>query len=313
MDKFALIEENQVEEIVKIAKFASELELEILNLGSGEMKLNAFDVSRPGLQLCGFYNYTKGERIQVIGTTEHNFIKTLDPEVRTKRIREFFAKGMPCLIFSKSIIVEDYFIEYAEEFNLPLLRSHGNTTTLIHDLVNYLNELLAERTQVHGVLMEIMGVGVLIYGNSGVGKSEAALDLVKRGNRLISDDVVMIKRIGKHLIGTAPEIIRHFMEVRGIGIINIGTLYGAGAIKYVQEVEMVIELENWDGSKEYERIGSNLSYETILGIKLPKNTIPVTKGRNLANIIETAAMAMRMRYYGYNAAEEIEKRSNFNG
>lgn len=308
MERFASVEQNNVTETVKVSKFASELELEVLYADNAEMTLSAADVSRPGLQLCGFFNYEKGNRVQVMGHTEYKFLQTLPLELRKERVHELFMRGMPCLILTKGLQVEDYIMENAVKYNVPVLLARENSTTFINSLINYLNQLLAQRTQVHGVLMEVLGVGVLICGNSGVGKSEASLDLVKRGNRLVSDDVVILKKVGKQLVGTAPDLIRHFMEVRGIGIINIGRLYGAGAIKYVQELEMIIELEKWDDKKDYERIGDTLMFETILGIKVPKNIIPVTSGRNIANIIETAVMAMRMRYYGYNAAEEIEKR-----
>ncbi len=297
-------------ESVMLDKFASDLSLELLYAGRGIVRLTSMSVDRPGLRLAGFYSYFDSRRILVIGLTEHEYLRSFTEEVRRKKIKKLFECGeIPCVIFSRDLPVMPEFLEYARKSLTPVFRSSKMTTAVMNDLFIYLSRLLAPATTIHGVLMDVFGAGILLTGSSGVGKSETAMELIKRGHRLVADDSVLVRRVENELVGTAPERIRYFMELRGIGIINVKNMYGSGSILGEKEVELVMELEPWRRDKEYDRIGGEGSTEEILGVKLPKLTIPVSPGRNLAILIEVAARNHRLKGMGYDAAQELIQRT----
>ena len=277
------------QETILLESFCSALDLEIVFAGRGRVMLSSYSVTRPGLQLAGYFKYFDATRIMVLGNAEYEFLRDLSPETRRERIRTLLSyKEIPCIILSRDLPALQEIIEEARLTGLPILRTDKVTTALMNDLFFYLNKKLAPSTTVHGVLMDVSGVGILITGHSGVGKSETAMELIKRGHRLVADDSVIIKRVADSLIGSSPELIRYFMELRGIGIINIKNMYGSGSILNEKEIELVMELENWDEGKEYDRLGDGTLYETILDRKVMKHIIPVKPGRNLSIIIEVA-------------------------
>ena len=253
------------QETILLESFCSALDLEIVFAGRGRVMLSSYSVTRPGLQLAGYFKYFDATRIMVLGNAEYEFLRDLSPETRRERIRTLLSyKEIPCIILSRDLPALQEIIEEARLTGLPILRTDKVTTALMNDLFFYLNKKLAPSTTVHGVLMDVSGVGILITGHSGVGKSETAMELIKRGHRLVADDSVIIKRVADSLIGSSPELIRYFMELRGIGIINIKNMYGSGSILNEKEIELVMELENWDEGKEYDRLGDGTLYETIL-------------------------------------------------
>ena len=297
-------------ETVMLDKFASDLGLEMLYAGRGIVKLTSISVDRPGLRLAGFFSYFDSQRIMLIGLTEHEYLRSFSEDERRTKIQKLFDCGeIPCVIFSRDLPVLNEFMECARSSGTPIFRSGKMTTSVMADLFVYLNRLLAPSTTVHGVLMDVFGAGILITGNSGIGKSELAMELIKRGHRLVADDSVLIKRVENELVGTAPERIRYFMELRGIGIINVKNMYGSGSILNEKEVELVMELEHWKQGKEYDRIGGEENAEEILGVKVPKLTVPVSPGRNLSILIEVAARNQRLKSMGYDAAKELIQRT----
>lgn len=297
-------------ETVMLDKFADDLGLQMLFAGRGIITLSSMSVDRPGLRLAGFYNYFDTERIMVMGLTEHEYLRSFSMEERKEKIEKMFACGeIPCIIFSRDLPVLPEFMECARAAGCPVFRTGKMTTSLIGDLFTYLNRMLAPSTSVHGVLMDVNGVGIMLTGNSGVGKSETAMELIKRGHRLVADDSVIIKRVENELIGTAPERIRYFMELRGIGIINVKNMYGSGSVLNEKTVELVMEMEPWRRDKEYDRIGGEENVEEILGLAIPKLTIPVSPGRNLAILIEVAARNQRLKNMGYDASQELIQRT----
>ncbi len=302
---------GQVKQSVMLDKFASDLNLETVYTGRGVITLASMSVERPGLQLAGdFFTYFDSRRIIVIGLSEYEYLRALSTEDRKRKIGRLFEFGdLPCVILSRDLPALPEIIETAKHFSCPLFRSPKITTDLMSDLYIYLNRLLAPSISEHGVLMEVFGVGILLTGKSGVGKSETAMELIKRGHRLIADDSVIIKEIANELYGTAPDIIRYFMELRGIGIINVKSMYGSGSVLDEKKIQLVIQLENWQQGKEYDRIGDEISTTSYFDIKIPKLTIPVSPGRNLAIIIEVAARNFRLKSMGYDASEELITRS----
>ena len=267
------------------------------------------EVNRPALQLGGFYESFDNDRIQVIGRVEHNFLLSLEEEKRKKAVYGLFKREIPCLVVCRDMEVFPEMLEYAREFDTPILCTAQSTTDFIAELIYWLRDELADRIMMHGVLVDIYGEGVLITGASGIGKSETALELIKRGHRLIADDAVEIKKIAdRRLIGSCPEIIRYLIELRGIGIINVKELFGVGSVKDHKTVDLVIKLELWDGGNKgtaYDRLGLNEEYMEILGNKVQLNTIPARPGRNVAIICESAAIANRQKKMGKNTAKEF--------
>lgn len=290
---------------IKLHKVVENLGLEILIQSTDyyDIVLENADVNRPGLQLTGYMEEFPYKRLQVIGAVEFNYLTSLDSKMQYERFRGILSYDIPAVIFSYDRDVNGDIIDLARYYNVTLLRSPAKTTKLISDISDQLEYQLAPSTNVHGELLEVFGIGVLIMGKSSVGKSETALELVTRGHRLVADDMVDITAIDKKLIGEAPENIRHFMELRGLGIINVRRLYGSGAIKIQTQVDMVIELEQWKDDFEYDRLGIDEHYIELLGIKLPHLVVPVRAGRNIGLIIEVAAMNQREKTFGYNAAK----------
>ncbi len=268
--------------------------------------ISSVEINRPGIQLAGFYGYFDNKRIQIIGKTEEGYIEELPEEVRRKRYEEFFSRKPALVIVARGLEVADYVLETARKYEVPILRSEESTSGLAAALISFLNLHLAPRITRHGVMVEVYGEGILLLGESGVGKSETAIELIKRGHRLIADDAVEIRRVSsRSLVGSAPENIRHFIELRGIGIVNASRIFGVGAVKLTEKIDMVIKLEPWDAGRVYDRTGLDEEKTEILGIKVPCVTIPVKPGRNLAVIIEVAAMNNRQKKLGYNAAQDL--------
>lgn len=274
-----------------------------------ERRICVADVTRPGLQLAGHYDHFGPDRIQVVGNMEHAFLDQLTSQGRRKSVSELFKQGIPCLIMTRNHEAHPELIEAAEEYKTPILRTDMATSDFSSALIKYLKLELAPRISTHGVLVEVLGEGVLILGDSGVGKSETALELVKRGHRLVADDQVEILKVSETtLLGRAPEVIRHLIEIRGIGILNVKELYGVSAVKVQENIDFVINLEPWDEKKMYERVGLNEETNNILGIDVPSITIPVAPGRNLAIIVEVAAINYRMKKMGTSTAQDLARR-----
>ena len=267
------------------------------------------EVNRPGLQLVEYYEHFDRERIQIIGNVETAYLVEMSGEKRRECLDDFFKCGFPCIVVARNLRVFDEMREVSKKYNIPILRTKEKTSTFLSNIIEYLNEELAPIITLHGVFVEVYGEGILILGKSGVGKSEAALELVKRGHRLVADDIVEVKKISeKTLIGTAPSIIRHFIEIRGIGILDIKKLYGVGSVKVTENIALIINLEYWDENKNYDRLGLSENYTNILGVDVPSLSIPVGPGRNLAVIVEVAAINIRQRKMGYNAAKVLNDR-----
>lgn len=274
-----------------------------------DILISVADINRPGLQLSGYFEYFGSDRIQIMGKGEMAYLESLSPEERYTRLDEYFKHGFPCLVVARGLEVLPEMIDVGKKYNIPVLRTNDVTSRFLSGPIRYLNVELAPRITKHAVLVEVYGEGILILGESGVGKSETALEIVKRGHRLIADDVVEIRKVSdKTLLGTAPDIIRHLMEIRGVGILDVKNLYGVGSVKIQETVNLVIQLELWDEKKDYDRLGLEEEYIDILGIKVPLLIIPVRPGRNLAIIVEVAAMNNRQKKMGYNAAKALNER-----
>lgn len=296
---------------VSLAKIIGEFSLEKIYLpGEPEdILVTNVEVNRPGLQLAGYYEFFDSERVQIIGKSEESYLSELEPEQLNVCLDAFFSRTPPMVIVSRGLEIPETMCECAKKYSVPLLRTEDSTSDFLSSLIAFLNVQLAPRITRHGVLVEVYGEGVLLLGESGVGKSETAIELVKRGHRLIADDAVELRRVSsKSLVGSSPENIRHFIELRGIGIINASRIFGAGAVKLTEKIDMIINLEPWDADKVYDRMGLENEKTDILGIKIPSLTIPVKPGRNLAVIIEVAAMNNRQKKMGYNAAHDLLKK-----
>lgn len=289
---------------VKVAELVRHFQLEVLSGEDGLKRLiTVDDLYRPGLEMAGYFHYHPIERIQILGRTEISFISMLPSEERRERMRKICLEETPCILISRGLEAPEELIEFSNETQIPVLRSNIATTILSSRITDFLENKLAPTATIHGVLVDVYGIGMLITGGSGIGKSETALELVKRGHRLIADDAVEIRQTsdGK-LTGTAPELIRHLLEIRGLGIINVMTLFGAGAVRTQKRIGLVIRLENWQQDKQYDRLGLDEEKTQIIETNVPLVTIPVRPGRNLAVIIEVAAMNFRLKRMGYNAA-----------
>ena len=293
---------------VSLARIAQEFSLETLYTPKDiqEILVHTIEVNRPGLQLQGFFGHFDPERIQVMGASEFAYLQQFSPERLEKCFDEFFGKKPPAVIIARELTPFPQMMEAAVKHGIPILTTDEPTSSFSSALVAFLSVELAPRITRHGVLVEVYGEGILLLGDSGVGKSETAIELVKRGHRLIADDAVEIRRVSKRtLVGSSPENIRHFLELRGVGIINVRRLFGMGAVKVTEKVDLIIKLEPWDQNKVYDRMGMEEEFSEILGLKVPSLTIPVKPGRNLAIIIEVAAMNNRQKKMGYNAAAEL--------
>ncbi len=296
---------------IPLAKLAEEFHFEILVRPAcfEEVQVITPEVNRPGLTLAGFHEVFEPDRIQLIGKAECRYLQSLDPDTQAQRLQSFVDAGPVAILYTTGLEAHKPLLERAEKKNIPVLRTQAKTSHVMAALISTLNTHLAPRITRHGGLVEVYGEGLLLLGDSGVGKSETAIELVKRGHRLIADDAVEIKRVSdKTLVGSAPEIIRHYVELRGIGIVDVRRIFGMGAVKETEKINLVIQLENWVEGKVYDRLGMEEETINILGIEIPCITVPVRPGRNLAIILEIAAMNNRQKRMGYNTAAEFNKK-----
>ena len=304
------MEKAMQERGLKMSEFVAQFNLEVLNKGTDfdTMLLTITDVNRPGLQFHDFYDYFDPRRLQVVGKAEITYLKGLTEQRRRKCFDDLFLYDIPALVISRGLDCFPECLDSAREHGRTLLRTEDTTVEFTSRTIEFLNRYLAPCVTRHGVLLDISGEGVMITGDSGIGKSESAIELIMRGHRLVADDAVEIRRISNQLIGTAPEVIRHYIELRGIGVIDVRQLFGMSAIRAESQINLVVQFEQWDNTKFYDRLGIEDHYIDILDIKVPCVTIPVRPGRNLASIVEVAAMNNRHRRYGYNAAQELAQR-----
>ena len=296
---------------VKLDTIVDEHELAVVYKAADydDVRIDNWDVSRPALPLAGFYDYFDARRVQVIGKLEITYLSEMSPEARSMSVDHLFSSGIRFVIIAHGMPVPSEMLEAAKVRNVSILATEQSTSDFMAELIMDLNSLLAPRTTLHGVLMEIHGEGVLITGESGVGKSENAMALLSRGHRLVADDAIDVRRVGRgQLIGSAPEMIRYFMEIRGIGLVDARHMFGIGSVKQEQALDLVVHFEPWDEDKVYDRLGAEPLYTEILGVQVPLYEVPVRPGRNLADILELAARTNRGRKMGYNAAQALVER-----
>ena len=281
----------------------------VIPSADGRLAIEVSNVNRPGLQLAGYWDFFGFERPQLLGMVEMTYLSMIDEATRRERLTKFFSYDVPCIIIARDIPCFDEMLVLAAARKIPIYSAKAQTTQVEVELISFLRDYLAPRETRHGVLVDVYGSGLLITGESGVGKSEAAIELVKRGHRLVADDVVDIRRVSDdRLVGESPELVRHFMEIRGVGIIDIATMYGVGAVIRSKSIDLEVKLELWQQGKEYDRLGLNDQYNEILGVKVPHILIPIHPGRNLAIVLEVAARNFRLKQMGYNAAQELARR-----
>ena len=298
---------------IPLTTLVNEFKLEVAYAATDyeKIRVTVADLSRPGLQLAGYFDHFEPMRLQVMGNVEISYLQKLTPDERAITFDRLLSYKSPALLISRNNPIDPLCMEMAAKHNVTILRSHEATSTIVSSIIAYLRAALAPRITRHGVLMEVYGEGLLIIGESGMGKSEAAIELLKRGHRMIADDAVEIRKVSENsLMGTAPELIRNYVELRGIGIVNVAKLFGMGAIKKENEINLVINIVPWNNHEAYDRLGLEDQYVEILDVKIPQNTIPVTPGRNLAVILEVAAMNNRQRKMGYNPAQEFTEQIN---
>lgn len=296
---------------VKMSKVVEKLNLKNLtpDVEFTEKQVKIPDINRPALQLSGFFEHFASERVQIIGYVEYSYMETLDEKRKKEIYKTLLSYEIPCMIFCRNLEPDNLLIEEANRASIPVFSTEKKTSEFMAEIIRWLNVELAPCISIHGVLVDVYGVGVLIMGESGIGKSEAALELIKRGHRLVSDDVVEIRKVSDDtLVGQAPDITKHFIELRGIGIVDVKNLYGVLSVKETQNIELVITLEDWDKDKEYDRLGLEEQYTEFLGNKVVCHQLPIRPGRNLAIIVETAAINHRQKSMGYNAAQELYRR-----
>lgn len=292
----------KIAEMLDLKNFTSDIDLK-------KRKITSSDVNRPALQLTGYFEHFEESRVEILGNVEYTYIQHMSNEERKLRFSSFLSFDIPCVIFCRDLIPEPLFLEMAAEHGVPVLGTGRQTSEFMAELILTLGEQLAPSITIHGVLVDVYGEGLMITGDSGIGKSEAALELIRRGHRLVTDDVVEIRKINEHtLMGTSPEVTRHFIELRGIGIIDVKTLYGVECVKEKQQIDLVIKLEDWKKDADYDRLGLEEEYIEYLGNKVVCHSLPIRPGRNLAVICETAAVNHRQKKMGYNAAQELYRR-----
>ncbi|MBM6971334.1 HPr(Ser) kinase/phosphatase [Mordavella massiliensis] len=296
---------------VELKKIVEKMNLKNLtpDVELNDKKVEVPDINRPALQLTGFFEHFDSERVQIIGYVEYTFLEKMDEEKKREVYKTLLSYKIPCIIFCRNLLPEQMLLDMAVEADVPIFITEKKTSAFTAEIIRWLNVQLAPCISIHGVLVDVYGVGVLIMGESGIGKSEAALELVKRGHRLVSDDVVEIRKVSDEtLVGSAPDITRHFIELRGIGIVDVKTLFGVLSVRETQNIDLVITLEEWDKEKEYDRLGLEEQYTEFLGNKVVCHQLPIRPGRNLAVIVETASINYRQKKMGYNAAQELYKR-----
>lgn len=300
---------------VKMSKVVEKMNLKNLtpDVDHIDKQVKLPDINRPALQLSGFFKHFASERVQIIGYVEYSYLKTLDEEKKKEVYETLMSYEIPCLIFCRNLRPDELLLAEANKRNIPVFATEKKTSQFMAEIIRWLNVELAPCISIHGVLVDVYGVGVLIMGESGIGKSEAALELIKRGHRLVSDDVVEIRKVSDEtLVGSAPDITRHFIELRGIGIVDVKNLFGVLSVKQTQNIDLVITLEDWDRDKEYDRLGLEEQHTEFLGNKVVCHQLPIRPGRNLAIIVETAAINHRQKNMGYNAAQELYRRVQAN-
>ena len=300
---------------VKMSKVVEKMNLKDLtpDVDHIEKQVKLPDINRPALQLTGYFDHFASERVQVIGYVEYSFLQMLDEEKKKEVYKTFLSYELPCLNFCRSLQPDEFLLAEANKRNIPVFSTDKKTSQFMAEIIRWLNVELAPCISIHGVLVDVYGVGVLIMGESGIGKSEAALELIKRGHRLVSDDVVEIRKVSDEtLVGSAPDITKHFIELRGIGIVDVKNLFGVLSVRETQNIDLVITLEDWDRDKEYDRLGLEEQHTEFLGKKVVCHQLPIRPGRNLAIIVETAAINHRQKSMGYNAAQELYRRVQAN-
>ena len=296
---------------VKLKEMVERMNLKNLtpDVDMAKKRIEVPDVNRPALQLSGYFEHFDCERVQIIGYVEYTFLEKMADDKKEEIYSTLLSYQIPCIIFCRNLPPEELFLKMAGKAGVPVFITEKKTSEFTSELIRWLNVQLAPCISIHGVLVDVYGVGVLIMGESGIGKSEAALELIKRGHRLVSDDVVEIRKVSDEtLVGTAPDITRHFIELRGIGIVDVKTLFGVQSVRETQNIDLVITLEDWNKEKEYDRLGLEEEYTEFLGNKVVCHQLPIRPGRNLAIIVETAAINHRQKQMGYNAAQELYKR-----
>ena len=299
-----------MEDYILINKFQADNGLTLLAGKKGlENKITEDEISRPGLEFAGFFEFFENKRILLIGSKDASFLATLADNVKAKNVEKIFQLNPPCIVFSRNVIINQVFYDFANEYNIPIFRSNLRTTPTSSKLYTYLQDKLSERKSVHGTLLDIAGLGTLIVGKSGIGKSETALELIKRGHQLIADDLVeILEKEPGNLIGSAPDILKRYIEIRGIGIVDVVTMYGASAYRDRKNIRLVCELEQWDESKYYDRLGLDNDKIKYFNTEISKVTIPVLPGRTVSLLVESAAMNEKLKLLGHNAAKEfVEK------
>lgn len=296
---------------VKLSKVIEKMRLKNLtpDIDVNGIRITQPDINRPALQLTGFFDHFDSERIQIVGYVEAAYLENLDDERKMKIYNQLLSSNIPCLVFCRELKPDQELLDFAAHYAVPILMTPNSTSSFMAEVIRWLKVQLAPTITIHGVLVDVYGEGVLIMGESGIGKSEAALELIKRGHRLVTDDVVEIHKVSEEtLIGTAPEVTKHLIELRGIGIIDVKSLFGIESVKDTQSIDMVIKLEDWNKDTEYDRLGMEEEYTEFLGNKVICHALPVRPGRNLAVIVETAAVNYRQKKMGYNAAKELYNR-----
>lgn len=303
-----------MDERITVEQIAREIGLEDLNPDvGGEKEIVDSDINRPALQLAGFYDYFNSRRVQIIGNVECAYMDSLDSETRYTKLETLFSKDIPCLIYCRSHRPTERGVELARKYRVKLYTTDEGTSKVSEKIIHYLKKRMAPSLTIHGVLIDVFGEGALITGESGIGKSEAALELIKRGHRLVADDAVVIRKVDEEtLIGSAPEITRDFIELRGVGVIDVKSLFGLECVKNEQPIDFIINVEDWNKEKTFDRLGNNDVYTDLLGVKVIKYSLPLRPGRNLAVIVEAVAVNYRQRTLGYNAVDELYRRVNSN-
>ena len=296
---------------VKLEKLIEKMNLKNLtpDLDLTQSEIQVPDINRPALQLTGYFDHFDSERVQIIGYVEYTYLETLSDEKKKEMYAQLLSYGIPCIVYCRNMEPDAMFLEMANEMKVPIFQSCKQTSAFTAEVIRWLNVELAPCISTHGVLVDVYGVGVLMMGESGIGKSEAALELINRGHRLVTDDVVEIRKVSDDtLVGKAPDITRHFIELRGIGIVDVKSLFGVQSVRETQTIDLVINMEEWDKNREYDRLGLKEEYTEFLGNKVVCHSIPIRPGRNLAIIVESAAVNHRQKQMGYNAAEELYRR-----
>ena len=296
---------------VKLEKLIEKMSLKNLtpDLDLTQSEIQVPDINRPALQLTGYFDHFDSDRVQIIGYVEYTYLETLSDEKKKEMYTQLLSYGIPCIVYCRNLEPDETFLQMANEMKVPIFQSSKQTSAFTAEVIRWLNVELAPCISIHGVLVDVYGVGVLIMGESGIGKSEAALELINRGHRLVTDDVVEIRKVSDDtLVGKAPDITRHFIELRGIGIVDVKSLFGVQSVRETQTIDLVINLEEWDKNREYDRLGLKEESTEFLGNKVVCHSIPIRPGRNLAIIVESAAVNHRQKQMGYNAAEELYRR-----